>query len=602
MFSLKLVASASHSPGVYLMLDAKSAVLYVGKAKDLKKRLSSYARAKEGGHSKTAVMLAQVHKVDTIITRTEKEALILEASLIKKHGPKYNIILRDDKNYPLIRVTVQEEWPRLVMARRRRKDGARYFGPYSSSSAMWATIRLIAKLFPLRRCKGKHLKARKRPCLNYQMGQCLAACSGLADQDEYMDNVRKVIMILEGKNKDLIATLQKQMEAYAAALDFEKAAKKRDQIAAISKTLEKQVVASHTIIDQDVFGFTRTGTSVAVSVLTIRGGLIGGNRNYFLAEPIDDDPAILSQLLNQFYYHGDNLPREIITPFEVEDVSLLQERFSELRTAKVDIVVPQRGNRADLLRMATANAEQIFAEKEKKELSWASLSAACMKKLRLASPPETIECLDISNISGKMAVGSLVCFSKGEPDKPRYRHYRIRSLDTPDDYAMMAEVMERRFAGGIEKGDLPDLFMVDGGKGQLAIAQRIAREHGLENSLQLLGIAKERHEEGEKLYKPGRKNPVVLAPHDPVLLYFMRIRDETHRFGITFHRKLRNKTTLASELDEIDGVGPARKKKLLRVIGSLKKIKQASIEDLNGVPGIGRELAVEIFNHFNSGK
>lgn len=580
------------------MLNNKSAVLYVGKAKDLKKRLSSYTRAIDSAHSKTAVMLSQIEKVDTIITRTEKEALILEASLIKKHSPKYNIILRDDKNYPLIKVTIQEEWPRVMMVRRRRKDGARYFGPYSSASAMWSTLRLISKLFPLRRCKGRKLKYRKRPCLNHQMGQCLAPCSGLANHDEYMDNVTKVMMILEGRNTDLITTLKSKMQHHAEKLDFERAAKIRDQIGALSKTLEKQVVAARNIIDQDIFGFSRKDTSVAIAVLTIRGGLIGGSRNYFLASPLGDDGSILAQVLNQFFYHGDNIPREIITPFEVEDAVLLQERFSELREAKAEIIIPQKGHRAELLRMAEANALQIFEEKEKKELSWTSLSSSCIKKLKLGVPPETIECLDISNISGKMGVGSLICFHKGEPAKQNYRHYKIRSIDTPDDYAMMAEVLQRRFTKGIEKGDLPDLFMVDGGKGQLAMALRIARELGIEDSLEWLGIAKERKEEGEKLYKPGRKNPITLVPHDPVLLYLMRIRDEAHRFGITFHRKLRNTATLASELDNISGVGPTRKKNLLKTLGSLKKIRQASVENLSSVTGIGPELAAEIYNYF----
>lgn len=584
------------------MLNSKSAVLYVGKAKDLKKRLTSYTRASETAHSKTAIMLAQVEKVDTIITRTEKEALILEASLIKKHGPKYNIILRDDKNYPLIKVTIQEEWPRVMMTRRRRRDGARYFGPYSSSSAMWATLRLISKLFPLRRCKGRKLKYRKRPCLNHQMGQCLAPCSGLANHDEYMDNVGQVMMILEGRNTDLIAKLKTKMQHHAEQQNFEKAAKIRDQVSALSKTLEKQVVASKKIIDQDIFGFSRKDTSIAIAVLTIRGGLISGSRNYFLASPLGADSAILAQVLNQFYYQGDNVPREVITPFEVEDALLLQERFVELRQAKTELIVPKMGHRAELLRMATANAAQIFEDKEKKEMSWTSLCNSCVKKLRLHRSPETIECLDISNISGKMAVGSLVSFHRGESAKHNYRHYRIRSIDTPDDYGMMAEVLQRRFTKGVENNDLPDLFMVDGGKGQLAMALRIAKDLGIEESLEWVGIAKERKDEGEKLYKPGRKNPIILVSHDPVLLYLMRIRDEAHRFGITFHRKLRNTATLTSELDKISGVGPTRKKNLLKTLGSLKKIKQASIENLSSVSGIGPELAAEIFNYFRNEK
>ncbi len=599
MFSSDLITSTPHSPGVYLMLDKKSAVLYVGKAKDLSKRLSSYIRAAGSDHNKTSIMLSQVSKVDTIITRTEKEALILEASLIKKHGPKYNIILRDDKNYPLIKITIQEQWPRVLMVRRRLKDGARYFGPYSSSSAMWATLRLISKFFPLRRCKGNKLKTRKRPCLNHQMGQCQAPCAGLADKNTYMENVTKSIMILEGRNSDLISQLKKQMEVFAEQLDFEQAAKKRDQIHALSRTLEKQIVVADHSRDQDIFGFTRKDAAVAVAIIILRSGVISGSRSYFLPDPYGDDQAILSQLLNQFYFHGENIPKELILPFALPDKDLFEERFSELRQAKVAITIPQRGDKIQLLEMARANSFQILEEKDKKQKSWTSLASVYIKKLKLEREPETIECLDISNISGKMAVGSLVCFSKGEPANNKYRHYRIRTIDGPDDYGMMAEVLQRRFNRGVEEKNLPDLFVVDGGKGQLGMAYRIAKELGIEQDLDWIGIAKEREDEGEKLYKPGRKNPILLAAHDPVLLHLMRIRDESHRFGVTFHRKLRNKSTLASELDQIPGIGPSRKRQLLKTIGSLKKIKLASLDELAIVPGVGEELATLIFQHFH---
>ena len=600
MFSTELISSVSHSPGVYLMLDKRSSVLYVGKAKDLFKRLSSYVRASIEGHSKTSVMLSQVHKVDTIITRTEKEALILEASLIKKHSPKYNIILRDDKNYPFIKVTLQEKWPRVMMTRRRNRDKARYFGPYSSSSAMWSTLRLISKLFPLRRCKGNKLKPRKRPCLNHQMGQCLAPCTGAADHEEYMDNVSKVIMILEGKNKDLVIELERQMTVFANNLDFEQAAKKRDQVQALTRTLEKQVVAASHILDQDIFGFSRKDTAVAVAILVIRGGLISGSRTYFLPDPFGDDEPILSQILNQFYFHAENIPKEIILPFSVPDITLLAERFSELRQSKVSLTVPVRGDKSALLKMAETNALQIFEEKEKKKQSWEILSKALVKKLKLEKIPQSIECLDISNIGGKLAVGSLVCFAKGDPEKTGYRHYKIKTIDTPDDYGMMAEVLERRFTRGIEENNLPDLFMVDGGKGQLGMALRIADELSIREKIMWLGIAKEREEEGEKIYKPGRKNPIILASHDPVLLHLMKIRDEAHRFGITFHRKIRNKSTLASELDKIPGIGPSRKKQLLKTLGSLKRIKQATEEELCEVPGVSSQLAQQIHRYFTA--
>jgi len=577
----------------------KTSVLYVGKAKNLYKRLLSYDRFKGGAHNKTTVMLSQVVKIDTIITHTEKEALILEASLIKKHKPKYNVILRDDKNYPLIKVTVQEEWPRLMMTRRRRKDGALYFGPFASSSAMWSTLKLIHSIFPLRRCKGTKVRPRKRPCLNHQINNCLAPCIGLADHKQYQEIVDSALMVLEGKNKDLVGHLQLQMQKAAKNLDFELAATLRDQIKALSRTLEKQIVVASHLKDQDVFGFVRKDAAVSVIILFVREGVINGSRDYFLDDPYGDDKAILAQAINVFYDRQQALPAEIILPFEPEDIQLLMERFSDAKGKKVKLIVPQRGDKKQLVKMATANGEQIFEVMEKKEQSWQSLSLAMEKKLRLTRAPETIECLDISNISGKHPVGSLVCFKKGEPNTTGFRHYKIRTVTGPDDYAMMAEVLERRLKRGIEEETLPDLFVVDGGKGQLGMAMNVAGQLEISDKIDWIGIAKERDNEGEKLYKPGRKNPILLPAHNPVLLYLMRIRDESHRFGITFHRKLRRQTTLRSQLDHIEGIGPDRKKKLLKHFGSLKRIKKAQLYKLCQVPGIGPNTAEKIYRHFH---
>lgn len=600
MFPQEILQSTPHSPGVYMMLDAKSTVLYVGKAKDLFKRLSSYARHSGAEHNKTTIMLERVSKVDTIITNTEKEALILEASLIKKHKPKYNIILRDDKNYPLIKVTVQEEWPRVFMTRRRKKDGARYFGPYSSSSAMWSTLRLISSTFPLRKCKGKEVKPRNRPCLNYQMKKCLAPCMGIADKKEYQKHVDNVLMILEGQNKTIIDELTQQMNHAAESMEFEKAAFIRDQITAINKTLEKQLIVSSHSKNQDVFGFHRKDAAVGITIMFIRNGVVSGSRPFFLEDPYGDNGAILAQAINQFYDNTSNLPaKEILLPFEPESTELLAEKLGDFLDSKVSLLVPQRGDKVKLTLMAEQNARNIFDEKEKQDASWATLCKSMIKKLHFTKTPERIECLDISNISGKQAVGSLVCFYQGEPEKSRFRHYKIQTIDGPNDYGMMEEVLYRRLTRGIEEDNLPDLFVVDGGKGQLNMAMRVALELGIADKLEWIGIAKERQEEGEKLYKPGRKNPIVLPAHDPVLLYMMRIRDESHRYGITFHRRLRNKKTLSSELDTIPGVGGDRKKKLLKHFGSLKRVKAASANQLTEVNGIGPELAHQIYNHFH---
>jgi len=600
MFPTDFLKTVPKTPGVYMMLDKQLRVLYVGKAKNLKNRLTSYSRFSGTDHNKTTVMLTKVCKVDTLLTNTEKEALLLEASLIKKHKPKYNILLRDDKNYPLIKVTVQDTWPRVHMTRRRTKDGARYFGPYSSSSSMWATLRLLSNMFPLRKCKGNKVRPRKRPCLNLQMGKCLGPCVDLADPILYMDQVQKVIMVLEGKNRTLVQDLKQEMERASQALLFERAAELRDQIAALSKTLEKQIIASSHFKNQDVYGYGRQGTSVAIALIFVREGLITGSRNFFINDPVENDTTILSQALSQ-YYDSETIPaKEILLPFPVEDLTILEEHFTELLGTKVSLNVPQRGDKVQLLQMANSNAAHVFDEKEKKERSWQGLASSMEKLLHLKHIPDHIECLDISNTSGKQAVGSLVCFKRGEAAKNMFRHYKIKTVDGPDDYAMMKEVLERRFIRGINENNLPDLFVVDGGRGQLAMAMHVADKLGIRDELDWVGIAKEKQSEGEKLYKPGRKNPILLKGHNPVLLYLMRIRDESHRFGVTFHRKLRAKVSIASSLDQIPGIGRDRKEKLLKHLGSVKRIRKASLTELQAVPGIGRSTAATIYNHFNT--
>jgi excinuclease ABC subunit C len=599
MFPESTLSAAPHAPGVYMMLDAKSSVVYVGKAKDLFKRLSSYAHFSGTEYNKTAVMLEKVRKVDTIITNTEKEALILEASLIKKHKPKYNIILRDDKNYPYIKVTVQEEWPRVFMARRKSRDKALYFGPYSSSGAMWSTLRLISSLFPLRNCKGSKLKKRARPCLNRQIGKCLAPCAGNANRELYMEHVGKIIMLLEGRNRDLVGTLKNQMLTAAEILDFEKAAAIRDQISGLSRTLEKQVISASHSKDQDVFGFARKDAAVTIAILFIRNGLINGSRTFFLGDPYGADGMILSQVLSQFYDAESLIPKEILLPFEPADLNLHEEYLCDSAGMRVHVKIPQRGDNQQLITMANTNALQLFEEKEKKRRSWQNLCQTMEKTLRLNRRPNRIECLDISNISGKQAVGSLVCFTQGEPDKGNFRHYKIKTVEGPNDYAMMKEVLERRLQRGMAEDNLPDLFVVDGGKGQLGMALAVAGELGITDQIDWIGIAKERQDEGEKIYKPHRKNPVILPSHNPILLYLMRIRDESHRYGVTFHRKLRNKATLASDLDKISGIGAEKKKQLLRHMGSLKRVKTATLPELMEVKGIGEELAKEIISFFH---
>jgi excinuclease ABC subunit C len=385
MFPKSVLSSAPHSPGVYLMLDSKATVLYVGKAKDLFKRLSSYARYTGSEYNKTAIMLEKVDKVDTILTNTEKEALILEASLIKKHKPKYNIILRDDKNYPHIKVTMQEEWPRAIMARRKKNDKARYFGPYSSSSAMWSTLRLISTLFPLRKCKGHDLQKRDRPCLNFQIGRCLAPCAGKGDRQLYLQHVDNIIMLLEGKNHVLIKSLEEQMQQAAADLEFEKAASLRDQISALGRTLEKQVISASHDKDQDVFGFARQDTGVAIAVLYIRHGLLNGSRTFFLTDPYGEDQSILSQVLGQLYDGLSYIPGEILLPFELPYLDLLEEHLNEISETRIHLRVPKRGDKSTLIQLANSNAQQQFEEKEKKDRKSTRLNSSHRLTSRMPS-------------------------------------------------------------------------------------------------------------------------------------------------------------------------------------------------------------------------
>lgn len=574
-------------------------ILYVGKARDLRNRLASYRSAEARNFSKTAAMLQKATKVETILTATEKEALILEASLIKKHRPRYNVILRDDKNYPYIKVTVNERWPRVFVGRRRLKDGARYFGPYSSSSAMRDTLALIRELFPLRTCKGVHPKKRHRPCLNQQMGRCPAPCCDLADPVAYQVAVNNVIAVLEGRKRELVEYLQKGMQAAAKKHEYEQAAHYRDRLISLQKTLEKQAVAAGHSRSQDVFGLARRGIAAAISVISVREGLVNGQQSFFMETVVGNDEEIMAGCLQQFYGDDRYLPPEILLSHQPDNADLLADWLTGLRGKSVQLKTPQRGRLAELTAMASKNASQVFADEEKKRSSNQALLTAVAKTLQLTKLPKRIECLDISNIGGKQPVGSLISFQDGEPDKKGYRHYRITGGDTPDDYGMMREVLTRRFAPD-KAGDLPDLLLIDGGKGHLNIAVQVLGETGYLPKVELVAIAKEKKDEGEKLFRPGRKNPFLLPVYSPILLLMMRIRDESHRFGITFHRRLRNKATLKSDLDLIPGVGPARRKLLLKKFGSLKRLKAASLQELLEVEGVGPELAKIITEHLQS--
>lgn len=588
------LSTVSHGPGVYLMRDADM-VLYVGKARDLHARLSQYSHFSGPAQNKTALLLAQVRQVQTIVTHTENEALLLEAALIKRHRPKYNVVLRDDKGYPWIQVTVQEAWPRLLISRRRVEDGSRYFGPYSSGPALRESLKLLAALFPLRRCRTVY--QRSRPCLNHQMQCCPAPCAGLADPQAYQAVVAELLLVLSGKQQQVVQRLQEAMHSAAAELRFEEAALYRDRIHNLNKTLEHQSIAGIGPQDQDVLGIARQDAAVALALLQVRSGTVSAVQEVFAADPLGKAQGILQQFLMQCYAAHNPPPKELLLPFLPEDPALIQRQLQEWRQGPVHFFVPQRGKKKSLLALATANAAQILASQEKRQASWEGLARSLCTDLCLATVPEHIECLDISNWAGKQAVASLVCYIEGEHVAARSRIFRIRLKDEPDDYAMMAEALQRRFSTG---ENFPQLLVVDGGKGQLAVALRILAEQGLRQQVAVLALAKEKQNEGEKVFLPGRSAPLPLPRHAPSLLFLMRMRDQAHHFGLKHHRKLRTQAGLRSSLDQMKGLGPKRKEQLLQSLGSYQRIQAASVDELCQVPGIGRSLAESLYQQLHS--
>lgn len=591
--------SIGHGPGVYLMKDGSGRVHYVGKARDLRRRLASYQRFLGGSGNKTSVMLSKTRHIETILTATEKEALILEASFIKQQKPRYNIILRDDKNYPYLMVTVEEEWPRLVVTRRRLK-GQAVFGPFSSASAMWETVRHLQTLFPLRRCRGTTLVPRSRPCLNHQMNRCLAPCHGQVSREVYRQMVEQLLLALAGKGKELLGQLEGAMRSAADELNFEQAASLRDRIKALRQTLEKQVVAAGHHRDQDVFGLARQEEGCAVAVLLIRDGVISGHHHYFLTDPFEDDALVMSEVVERFYGNDRPIPSEIVVGLALESRELLADWLSDQAGRRVTIRQPLRGDLVSLVAMANRNAEQAIIDHRAKQGTWETVAASLIKSLQLRHRPERMVCVDISHLGGEQTVGAVVSFWQGGKESARYRRYNVATVSGPDDYASIAEVLSRHLARAEAEGFLPNLLIVDGGKGQLGVAVRVVAELGLAERLDLVGIAKERAGEGERLFIPGRKNPIALARHAPALLLIMRIRDEAHRYGITAHRKWRGREALTSLLDSIDGVGPARRQALLTAFGSVQGVSSAGLEELALVPGIGLELARDIYAALSS--
>jgi excinuclease ABC subunit C len=614
------VKNAPRAPGVYLMRDEKGAVIYVGKARDLRMRIRAYF-SQTDGRAMIPFLVSRIRDIDFILTTTEKEALILENSLIKEHRPRYNVNLRDDKTYYSIRIDPAEEFPRFQLVRRPGKDGARYFGPYPSGNAARETIRFLQSILPLRSCRDRELTMRRRPCLEYEIGRCCAPCVGLINPEEYGSLVKDGIAFLEGRAKFLLNDLRKRMDGMAEELRFEEAAILRDRIAALDKTLEKQRMVSLTGRNRDVFGLCRQDNVTQVVLLFVRDGRMTGRKTFPLIRLRTETAEILSSLLMQYYDGAVDIPDEVVLPVTLEDGGIIAETLSEKKGRVVAFVQPRRGDALALLTMAGSNAESALKTSRMADENPQEALRILQEKLSLRVLPCHIECFDISNISGNYAVGSLVAFTDGVPDKKNYRKFRIRTVPGADDFAMMYEALSRRYR---EKERLPELIVVDGGKGQLGVAQAVMKDLQIDG-VELIGLAKERDETDaddlpagaltagwmeqvapgtrkrespgkseDRVFLPGRKDPVYLSRWPAAFFLLQRIRDEAHRFAITYHRKLRQKGELQSLLDKIPGIGPARKKALLVFFGDLKRIREASIADLTQVEGIGEEAARRI--------
>lgn len=593
--------SVPTGPGCYIMRDARDKPIYVGKAKNLRARVRAYLNETDSRYS-VKFLMRRVARIDFFVTRGEKEALLLENSLIKQHRPRYNVQLKDDKTFLSLRFDLREPFPRLTTVRRYKRDGARYFGPYHNAAAVWQTLRQVQRLFPLRTCSDHVLNNRTRPCLYHQLKRCAAPCVGLVNQEDYHAIARQVVLALEGRNAELEEDFLGRIRAHADRLEFEQAAALRDRLYALRRMFDRQqAVNVPGAEDRDVFGFHNDGAITEIQVIHYRGGrMIGGESWTFKHRemPVDE---LLGSFILQCYAEGRVIPREIVVPVPLEDAEALGGILTDQLGARVVVAHPQRGEKRALVDLANRNAAQSFANKRLKDAAAADALEQVRDTLRLPRLPRRIECFDISTMQGDKTVAAMVVFQDGAPDKARYRRYVMRTVAGQDDFASMREALLRRYRRAIEEDDLPDLVLIDGGKGQLGVATAVLRDLGIED-LPHVGIAKSRGlEEGgrspERFFLPGRMNPVVPPQSGAVVRLLARIRDETHRFAITHHRKRRAKATLRSALTEIPGVGPARAKTLLTRLGSVARIREAPVEALAGLPGFNESLARRVLEH-----
>ncbi|MBK8013992.1 MAG: excinuclease ABC subunit UvrC [Deltaproteobacteria bacterium] len=594
------------TPGVYLLKDQDGVVVYVGKAKNLRNRVRSYFQARSSDGREFIRRLASLlGDIETVITRSEKEALLVEREMIRRHSPRFNVIWRDDKQYLCLRVDPTHEYPWVEVVRQMGDDGARYFGPFHSASAARRTLRVVNRHFRLRTCRDAVLYHRTRPCLEYQIGRCPAPCVLDIDRVRYRESVEDVLMFLDGNGRALAKKLEGRMWEASERQEYEVAAHYRDQRDAVERTLERQQVVFSTLSNQDVFGLYRERDMLAIAVLEVRRGRVENVTTQLFREPTEgEDDEVLESFLLQRYAATEAPPEEILTPVALRSADALAEILGEQRGRKVRVLHPKRGDRRALLALAAENAAHGFREQERKLGNTGRALVGLKERLRLTRIPVRIECYDISNFQGAEIVGSRVVFEHGAPKKAAYRRYRVKTIHGQDDFASLYEVLSRRVRRGIEADDLPDLMVIDGGRGQLNVAKAVFRDYGIKG-VDLVSLAKSRVvgsdaddatvRSSERVFLVDEEDPVVLARASAELHVLTRLRDEAHRFAISFHRDRRGSKGLRSRLQDAPGIGPRRRKALLSTLGSLKRIEAATRAELAEVPGLGRAAAEAFF-------
>ncbi|MGB4735754.1 MAG: excinuclease ABC subunit UvrC [Bacillota bacterium] len=588
-------------PGVYVMKDSSGRVIYVGKASSLRNRVRSYFQSSAGLSKRIQVLIDRIADFEYIVTDSEVEALILENNLIKKHRPGFNVRLRDDKTYPFIKITLAEDFPRVIVTRRVEPDGSRYFGPYTDVGAMRETLRFLRRLFAIRSCSREisETKPRKmRPCLNYHIKQCLSPCSGRISKEAYMELINRIILFLEGHQDEVVRSLKEEMQAASDALDFERAASIRDAVRAIERVAERQKVVLASSSDIDVIGYFRDEGDACALVFFVRSGKLMGRERFFISDTAEvSDSEILTAFIKQYYSEASFIPDEVLLPMKPHDEEAISMWLREKKGRKVSIRVPKRGDKKQLVSMATDNARLSLEEEKLKAMQDAMVKDAALLELKevleLPRLPRRIEAFDISTIQGSHAVGGMVVFESGRPVKSAYRRFKIKTVDGQDDYGMMHEIISRRYRRIVEQGgtrnQVPDLIIIDGGRGQLNAGLRALAQVGAED-IPTISLA----ESHELIFVDGRDEPIALPEDSKALLLLRRIRDEAHRFAVSYHRQLRTKRSMLSELEEIPGIGKKRLKALLTAFGSLKGVRAASVDEIAKVPGMNYKLAEKL--------